>query len=131
MGAALVNKTRNVNEPDLSLKEIQARIRILWTYVRSPSFKGRLALDNALEEIAALRQSLRWHLYLRAEAAKDVAEWRAALEWVEADTDETETDMLETLSRRVPRRTGETEDDYVLRLRTIVNRTEWGPDTEP
>lgn len=90
------------------------RARTLKRYVDS----GRVAFKkDVAAELRYLRRELRWVAFQRRQEASDNAEWRRALEWVEADKAAVEAELLDTVATQIPIAPDETTDDYVARLR--------------
>lgn len=90
------------------------RLRVLKRYVASGKvvFKSEVA-----RELSYLRRELRWVVINRWQESRDNREWERALAWVRADRAAVEAELLDTVSRQIPPRHDETEEDYVARLR--------------
>ena len=90
------------------------RAKKLKAYVGS----GRVAFrGDARAELGYLRTELAWVAIERRQEARDDAEWRRALEWVKADEEGVESELIGTISRQIEPRSDETRDEYVSRLR--------------
>lgn len=109
--------------------EIVARVVRLGLWVRSDVFRECATASwrwDALAEVNALLDELYLLRARRHNARRDTEHLEDALRWVKADEDETESELLETISRLVPRRHGhngrlESGAAYVKRLKDIRN----------
>ena len=90
------------------------RARLLKKYVDS----GRVVFKkDVIRELTYLRRELRWVDFNRWQERRDDIEWARALAWVRADRSGVEAELLDTIGLQVPPRSGETESEYIARLR--------------
>jgi hypothetical protein len=99
------------------------RVHTLDKFIRSPGFRKKdgsakfANMDAAKDEMAFLMHELRWLEWESFLDERDVADWHRALDYCQADRDETEAELLETLSKSILQRDYETLPDYIERLR--------------
>lgn len=94
-------------------------VRQLGAWVRSPAYRGGWFQKRSAEGIAnGLRHRLLIEKFKESMTVRDVNEWNDAVDWVESDSEETATELLETLARQMPKRASETDDAYEGRLRS-------------